>query len=104
VQPGQDGTLPAMDRGGFGIQSMVWGGPMQTGEASVREKQDQRERRDLSKAMKASGHGEASVVTDKEDNKVDVWRDQPRARKRDMFKRLFKDDAQQKPPAQMTDN
>jgi hypothetical protein len=33
VTPGKDGTLPAMDRGGSGLLSLVWGGPMETGPA-----------------------------------------------------------------------
>jgi hypothetical protein len=31
VKPGRDGTLSAMDRGGYGLLSLVWGGPMETG-------------------------------------------------------------------------
>ena len=31
VTPGRDGTLPAMDGGGYGLLSLVWGGPMETG-------------------------------------------------------------------------
>lgn len=31
VQPGRDGTLPAMDRGGYGLLSLAWGGPLETG-------------------------------------------------------------------------
>lgn len=31
VTPGRDGTLPAMDRGGYGLLSLVWGGRMETG-------------------------------------------------------------------------
>jgi hypothetical protein len=31
VTPGTDGTLPAMDRGGYGLLSLVWGGPLETG-------------------------------------------------------------------------
>jgi hypothetical protein len=29
--PDTDGTLPAMDRGGYGLWSLVWGGPLETG-------------------------------------------------------------------------
>ena len=44
VQPGTDGTLPAMDRGGYGLQSLVWGGPLETGRgpASIPESPAQR--------------------------------------------------------------
>jgi hypothetical protein len=106
VQPGQDGTLPAMDRGGFGIQSMVWGGPMQTSEASVREKQEQRERRGLANAMKGTGDGEATMVggSGVEDDGVNVKQERPRGRKRDALKRLFRDDAQQKRLSRMMEN
>ena len=31
VTPGTDGPLPAMDRGGYGLWSLVWGGPLETG-------------------------------------------------------------------------
>jgi hypothetical protein len=31
VTPGRDGTLPAIDRGGYGLLSLVWGGPLETG-------------------------------------------------------------------------
>lgn len=77
---------------------------MQTGEASVREKQDQRERRDLSNVMKARGHGEAMVVGSNEDGALDVKQEQPRERKRDVFKKLFSDDAQKKRLSRMMDN
>lgn len=33
VAPGTAGTLPAMDRGGNGLLSLVWGGPLETGPA-----------------------------------------------------------------------
>jgi hypothetical protein len=33
VAPGTAGTLPAMDRGGYGLLSLVWGGPLETGPA-----------------------------------------------------------------------
>ena len=99
VRPGEDGTLPAMDRGGFGIQSLVWGGPLQTGEASVLEKQDQRERRALSKvmAMKDMGHGEASVVGGSSRvTGTEEVKERSRERKRDLFRKLFSDDAQKR--------
>ena len=31
VTLGTDGTLPAMDKGGYGLLSLVWGGPLETG-------------------------------------------------------------------------
>jgi hypothetical protein len=99
VRPGEDGTLPAMDRGGFGIQSLVWGGPLQTGEASVLENQDQRGRRDLAKvmAMKEMGHGEASVVGgSSRTTGAEEVKERPRERKRDLFRKLFGDDAQKR--------
>jgi hypothetical protein len=77
---------------------------MQTGEASVLEKQDQRERRDLSRVMAGHGkeevkHGEAKLVggnetsTSAEEEEV---KQQPRERKRDVFRRLFGDEAQKR--------
>jgi hypothetical protein len=93
VRPGEDGTLPAMDQGGFGILSMAWGGPMQTGEASVQEKRDMKERRHLDRAM---GHGEARVVGGNDYGSVDVKQDAPRERKRDKFRKLFSDDVHKK--------
>jgi hypothetical protein len=39
VTPGTDGTLPAMDRVGYGLWSLVWGGPLKTepGPATIPE-------------------------------------------------------------------
>jgi hypothetical protein len=44
VTPGRDGTLPAMDRGGYGLLSLVWGGPLETGPgpATIAESPTQR--------------------------------------------------------------
>jgi hypothetical protein len=44
VTPGRDGTLPAMDRGGYGLLSLVWGGPLETdpGLATIPESPAQR--------------------------------------------------------------
>ena len=72
---------------------------MQTGEASVLEKQDQRERRDLSKvmAMKEMGHGEARVVGGSSSTAgTKEVKERPRERKRDLFRKLFSDDAQKR--------
>ena len=84
VRPGEDGSLPAMDRGGYGIQSLVWGGPMQTGsnEASVPAKRDMDDR----------AHGQAEVVG----GSGTEGHGEVRERKRDKLKRIFGDGAYQR--------
>lgn len=83
---------------------------MQSGEASVLEKRDQRERRKLAKAMAGHGHGhgevkhgEAKLVGGNEDENEDLKgakeeeiKEQPRERKRDVLRRLFGDEAQKR--------
>lgn len=31
LRPGAKGIVPAMERGGYGLQNLAWGGPMETG-------------------------------------------------------------------------
>ena len=80
VQPGTNGTLPAMDAGGYGLAQLVWGGPMQQGGDDL-------------PPLAAAAHGTSQTMDVKRESETGMrekgMEGKEKERKRDRLRRLL---------------